>query len=265
MASHERVGEYLLDNRAAEGQQRFAALSALYDPVTFGHMTRLGVTSGWRCWEVGAGGPSVPRWLAERVRPDGQVLATDIDIRWISDPGAGVRVQQHDAATDEPPPGGFDLVHARLVLVHIPAREEALRRLAAALGPGGWLLVEDFDVALQPLAHLDARLPEHHLANRLREGFLALLAQRGVDLAYGRKLPRLLAEQGLVEVAADAYAAVAHPAMGALDAANLAQVGDALIAQGRTSREELQQHLDAIKRGLGLASPPLVSAWGRRP
>lgn len=265
MASRERVGEYLLDNRAAEAEQRFAALSALYDPVTFNHIARLGITSGWRCWEVGAGGPSVPRWLAEQVGPGGEVLATDIDTRWIGDVGAGVRVLQHDVAADDPPSGGFDLVHARLVLVHIPARDEVLRRLAAALGPGGWLLVEDYDVRLQPLAHLDTDQPAHPLANKLREGLRALLVQRGVDLAYGRRLPRLLAEQGLVEVAADGYAAVAHPAMGALDAANLGQVGDALIAQGRTSREELQEHLDAIDRGIGLASPLLVSAWGRRP
>jgi hypothetical protein len=58
--------EYLLDNRAAESGKRFGALSALYDPVTFRHMDALGVQNGWRCWEVGAGGPSVPLWLADR-------------------------------------------------------------------------------------------------------------------------------------------------------------------------------------------------------
>jgi hypothetical protein len=47
---------YLLDNRATEAEGRFAALSALFDPVTFRHVDALGVAPGWRCWEVGAGG-----------------------------------------------------------------------------------------------------------------------------------------------------------------------------------------------------------------
>lgn len=263
MASRERVGEYLLDNRAAEAEQRFAALSALYDPVTFNHIARLGLRvallGGRRGRAVGAA--LAGQAGRTRRRGAGHRHRHPLDRR----PGSGRAGPAARRGRRRPPPGGFDLVHARLVLVHIPARDEVLRRLAAALWPGGWLLVEDYDVRLQPLADVDPRQPAHHLANELREGLRALLVQRGVDLAYGRKLPRLLAEQGLVEVAADGYAAVAHPAMGAMDAANLAQVGDALIAQGRTSREELQEHLDTIDRGLGLASPLLVSAWGRRP
>jgi hypothetical protein len=86
-----------------------------------------------------------------------------------------------------------------------------------------------------------------------------------VDLAYGRKLPRLLTDEGLVEVTADAYLPVAHPAMGALDFANTEQVRDALLGQGLATADEIDTHLEAIRPGLGLASPPLVSAWGRRP
>src|SRR5262245_60279226 len=73
------TSEYLLDNRAAAAQRRFGALSALFDDVTFRHVEALGIQRGWRCWEAGAGGPSVPNWLAGRVGPDGHVLATDPD------------------------------------------------------------------------------------------------------------------------------------------------------------------------------------------
>ena len=62
-----------------------------------------------------------------------------------------VEVRAHDAAHDPPPGGQFDLVHARLVLVHIPDREKALASLVSVLRPGGWLFVEDADPALQPL------------------------------------------------------------------------------------------------------------------
>ena len=224
-------------------------------------MEALGIQPGWRCWEVGAGGPSIARWLAERAAPGrvGQVVATDIDVSWIGDGlGPAVEVRQHDVAADDPPGGGFDLVHARLVLVHTPAREQALRRMVSALRPGGWLLLEDFDVAWQPLGFLDPYQPEHELANKVRRGFCTLLGQRGVDLEYGRKLPRLLAAQGLEDVAADGYAPVAHETVSALEASNVMQVRDALIAQGHASAEEIaagssQGHGTA---GTGHAEPP---------
>ena len=136
-----------------------------------------------------AGGPSVPNWLASRTGPDGHVLATDIDTSWIDGVAPHVEVRRHDLARDDLPPGAFDLIHARLVLCWIPQRDEALRRMAGALRPGGWLLIEDFDPGLQSAAYIDAHLPDHDNANKLRTGFGVLLAQRGTDPAYGRKLP----------------------------------------------------------------------------
>src|ERR1700704_3941164 len=112
---------YLLDNRAREAEQRFDSLSALFNPVTFRHIEMLGIGEGWRCWEVGVGGPSVPQWLAEHVGPSGHVLATDIDVRWAQEIGDDqVEVRRHDVANDDPPAEAFDLVHARLVLIHLP-------------------------------------------------------------------------------------------------------------------------------------------------
>ncbi len=60
---------YLLDNRQAEAGERFDALAALFDASTFRHVDDLGIEPGRRCWEVGAGGSSVVRGLAERVGP----------------------------------------------------------------------------------------------------------------------------------------------------------------------------------------------------
>src|SRR4051812_37355484 len=47
---------YLLDNARAEAGERFVWLAELFDGVTVGHFGRLGLSAGWRCWEVGAGG-----------------------------------------------------------------------------------------------------------------------------------------------------------------------------------------------------------------
>jgi SAM-dependent methyltransferase len=256
---------YLLDNRERQAGSRFDALSALFDAVTRRHVAALGIAPGRRCWEIGAGGPRVPAWLAEQAAPGGSVLATDIDTSWFDD-AAGVEVRRHDVAAEDPPEGGFDLIHARLVLVHVPGREEALRRMASALRPGGALLVEDFDIDLQPLICPHATGPEHERAERIRRGFLDLLVSRGVDRAYARRLPAALRAQGLVDVGADAFFPLADPAAAALDAANVRQVRPGLVGQGHATDAEVDAHLEALEAGrLDVCVPPLVSAWGRRP
>ncbi|WP_433179208.1 class I SAM-dependent methyltransferase [Actinoallomurus sp. CA-150999] len=276
---------YLLDNRRAEAGVRFDALAELFDPWTFRHFDDIGVAPGWSCWEVGAGGPSVPRWLAHRVGERGRVLATDIDVSWLRDAPGGrpgrevgknrvgrpenspaVEIRAHDVARDEPPAETFDLVHARLVLVHLPDRDRALRSMVDSLRPGGVLLIEDADPALQPLACPDEHDGPQRLANRIRAGFRRLLAARGADLAYGRTLPRLLRTAGLEDVRADAYFPMTSPACGVLEAATVRQLRDQLIAHGHATAAEIDEHLAAIAAGhVDLATAPMISAWGRRP
>ena len=257
---------YLLDNQQSEAGERFHALAELFDPVTFRHLSAVGLAAGWQCWEVGAGGPSVPAWLAGQVGPSGRVVASDIDTGWMREQGGAYEVVAHDVGTDEPLSGPFDLVHARLVLVHVRQRERALASMIAALRPGGWLVIEDADPALQPLICPDEYGPAQRLANRLRHGFRALLSQRGADLAFGRTLPRLLREAGLVDVEADGFFPVTGPACTALEAATVRQVRAQLVRAGIATDTEIDQHLANVDAGwLDLATAPLISAWGRRP
>lgn len=258
---------YLFDNRRPEAGERFAALADLFDPWTFRHFDDLGVGEGWRCWEVGAGGVSVLRGLAERVGVSGRVLATDIDVSW-SEPAAGgvVEVRRHDVIRDPPPAETFDLVHARLVLVHLNDRAAALQVLIGSLRPGGWLMIEDADPALQPLACPDERGPAEELANRMRTRIRTLLAERGADLAYGRTLPRLLRESGLTDVCAEAYFPMASRACATLEAATVQHVRDQLLAADLATVEEIETHLGNLARGdLDLMLAPMITAWGRRP
>ncbi|MEU3659067.1 methyltransferase domain-containing protein [Streptomyces sp. NPDC032940] len=261
-----RTDGYLLDNRQSEAGERFDAFAALFDPTTFRHLEALGVGPGWRCWEAGAGGTSVVSWLARKVGPTGKVVATDIDTSRVAPAGRPpVEVRVHDVAADEPPGEDFDLVHARLVLVHVPDRERALRSMVRALRPGGRLLVEDADPALQPLLCPDEHGPEQQLANRLRQGFRELLSRRGADLSYGRRLPRLLRESGLRRVEADAYFPVTSPACSALESATVRQIRDQLVAAGVATDEDIDRHLANVASGsMDLATAPMISAWGRK-
>lgn len=259
---------YLLDNRAEETGQRFDSLAALFNPVTFRHMEQLGLGDGWRCLEVGAGGDSVARWLSDRVGPKGQVVATDLEPRWLAGLDLpNVEVRRHDIAAEALEEDEFDLVHARLVLVHVPGRLEALRKMVRALRPGGRLLLEDFDGGLIAPASLDPRTAGEHLANKVRAAFIALLEAGGVDLEFGRKLPRLLEDEGLVDIGADGHLTVrGGEALRLMEAANTLQVREPMVAQGLVSKSELAHYLELLHTSdLELATPPLISAWGRRP
>jgi SAM-dependent methyltransferase len=264
---------YLLDNRQAEAGRRFGALSELFDPTTFRRVESLGVGPGWRCWEVGAGGPTVPAWLARQVGTGGRVLATDIDVSWLPREGEpdpddqpDYEVRRHDIGVDDVPEGGFDLVHARLVLVHVPDRDAAMATMVRALRPGGWLLVEEADPALQPLACPDESGPEQQLANKLKHAFRSLMVDRGVDLAYGRTLPRLLRAAGLTDVAADAHFPVTGPACQRLEQATVEQIRDRLLDAGLATVAEIDGHLANVRAGtLDVATSPMISAWGRTP
>jgi SAM-dependent methyltransferase len=258
-------GGYLLSNATTDAGERFAAFSELFDPSTFRHIEQLGIQPGWSCWEVGAGGTSVVDWLAGRVGPGGHVLATDIDVTWAAGAARpGIDVRLHDVALDPPPEGRFDLVHARLVLVHVPERAKALAAMVSVLRPGGWLFIEDADPTLQPLSCLEERGPAQELANRLRTGFRTLMAGRGVDLAFGRTLPRLLREAGLADVAADAAFPLALPACARLEAATVNLIRDQLVSGGIATEAEVDLHLANVAAGLlDLTQPPMIAAWGR--
>ena len=119
---------YLFDNASGETPMRFAGLEGLWDESTIRYLSNVGVGVGWTCWEVGAGGGSIARWLAERVAPTGTVLATDLDLaRLPTDTVSNLTFVRHDVVHDPIPTAEYDLVHARLVLVHLPEREEVLR------------------------------------------------------------------------------------------------------------------------------------------
>jgi SAM-dependent methyltransferase len=176
----------------------YATLGELFDPTTFRHLGALGLRAGWRCWEVGAGGPTVPAGLAERVGPTGRVLATDIDVSALEEaPGPGFEILRHGVTAEPAPRSGLDLVHARLVLMHVAGRDAALTAMTGALRPGGWLLAEEADLSLQPLACPDEAGPAERLQQtmieRQRDRLLAAglvtaaeIDQHLADIAAGR-------------------------------------------------------------------------------
>jgi len=261
------VSTYVLDNASEQAARRFASLEACYDPVTIRQLGQVGVSPGWSCLEVGGGGGSIARWLAERVGPSGRVVVTDIDARWLDFKHPNIELREHNIATDELEWGAFDLVHERLVLIHLPERERALRRMIDALSPGGWILIEDFDcswTALEPAGEPN----DAALFVKVLGAFLEVLDQAGVDLAYGRHFHSLLHRQGLVDVHVEAHIDISSggsPGF-ALFRANIEQLRDRLVDLGLVTNREIDRVYELFEDPeFSCNHQPLVSGRARRP
>ncbi len=264
---------YVFDN-AAEGPtaRRFAGLETLYDPRTQRALEATGVGPGWHCLEVGAGGGSVAAWLVDRVGPDGRVLATDLDPRFLtaltSLDRVNVEVRRHDIAVDPLPERAFDLVHARLVLLHLPTAAAVLARLAAALRPGGWLLVEDFDPTFVDRAFPVADPVDAAVTRRVFGALGEMLETRGAGHGWARGLHGRVAASGLVDIVAEGHLEIrTGGSPGArVDSANLEQTGPALVAAGKLDAAEVDRGLTLLgDPRFAYASPMMFTIRVRRP
>jgi ubiquinone/menaquinone biosynthesis C-methylase UbiE len=258
---------YLLDNASDKAGRRMDVLARLFDATTRRVLEGIGIAVGWRCLEIGGGGGSVARWMAERVGPKGHVLCTDLDTRIIEESRASapanLEVIRHDVAIDPLPASTFDLAHARLVFLHVPERERALESVVQAIKPGGWLVVEDFDTAsVTP----DAGINRFETPLPTSEAVRKYLT-RHHDGYIGRRLYGRFRELGLTQVNAEGRCIMFNRANGGADLmrVNFEQIGQDMIAAGLITRQQIDADLAMIQSDeFAMPSPTMWSVTGRR-
>jgi SAM-dependent methyltransferase len=246
------------DQTFEEERGRLAGMEAQWDPGTFRHIEALGLPADARCWEIGAGGGSVAAWLAGRC---GHLLVTDVDTRFVEPlAGSNVSVERHDVVADPLPDGQFDLIHARLVLEHLPRRDEVLDRLVGLLRPGGWLLTEDYDWTAYGAD------PSSELVRRVTDAVIGFMVEAGFDPYLGRRLLRALRARGLAEAGAEGRTLVMgseHPGI-AFYRLSMISLRDAIVGRGTVTDAEVDEVLAEMDReGRIIVSPAMVAAWGR--
>ncbi len=256
---------YVFDNAAEQSRRRFKALPSIFDAGTIRHLSAVGVSPGWNCLEVGAGNGSIAEWLAERVGPSGHVLATDIDVRFLEGLGtATLEIRRHDVTKDPLPEEAFDVIHARLVLMHFPEREHVLARLVSALKPGGWFVGEDFD---GQTVRAEPRLDPAQALLKVLDVMRRVLIDRGVDPLWGRKLPAAMRALGLRDIETEGRIFIWQG--GSLGAdmvrANLEQLREPILATGLISEAEFNADLTRLlDPSLTTPSPIMWASRGRR-
>jgi SAM-dependent methyltransferase len=196
-------------------------------------LERLGVSLGWRCADVGAGGGDVSVALAEMVGRDGRVYAVDSDPLARDEVARAAAAAAHaqvialtQAGEDLSLPEEVDLAFCRFLLLHVLDPVVVVRMMAKAVRSGGWVVAQEpitsaGRIAGSPLSMPDARHPD-----------------------VGAVLPGLVREAGLEVV--DAWAEAP------------AGVGRGPVAQYLESLTGVDPGDDPV------VLPPLVTVIGRR-
>ncbi|NGY65177.1 methyltransferase domain-containing protein [Lentzea sp. NEAU-D13] len=266
LESHDTTSKYLLDTGSELGRAQMDHLEQLLDPISTACLDEIGAGPGWRCLDLGAGGGSITRWLAERTGSTGTIVSVDLDTAYLVE-RPGIEVHQHDINEGLPVDGPFQLIHTRLLLMHLPRRVEILKTLVDALAPGGWLVVGEFSD--RPLRVLtapgdgDEQVHDHVLD----VGHNTVARAAGVSFTWAHEVDRHMAEAGLTNRHSLAHARTTAGGTTAclLNLNYVRQLETPLLHAGITT-EELGRFRDLMLDPRFRAwSYQFVCTWGQKP
>jgi SAM-dependent methyltransferase len=233
------------------------------------------VRPGMRVLDVGCGTGAITSGIARVVGPEGVALGIDRDpvlLRLAREQHAdvaGLRFEERDVFDLDPDPA-FDLVTAARVLQWIERPALAVARMAAATRSGGRVVILDYSHA-ELVWHPEPPAP----VRRFYDGFLSWRAGNGWDNRMADRLPRLLADAGLDDLAThveDEVAVRGEPGFGdalALWRRVMESMGPTIVEAGALSAGELAEALVAhgawCDRAARVQRMVLRAADGRRP
>ena len=247
--------------------ERLRLLHQIFDPLTIENIENIGISEGWTCLEVGAGAGSIASWMSDRVSLSGKVLATDIEMKFLSQLNkSNLEIRKHNIVNDDIEENSYDLVHCRFLLMHLNEYKKALNKMSSALKPGGWLLIEELDYTTY--AANDDNDPGVVFINNYNKQRSDLLKKKGiVDPYFGRHVRSIIDGLGLINV-------------GSKGVTDTYRGGETYarwnLATGRTAyQRNLEENEDTFKAreyailmntdsSFYWTAPTFFSAWGRK-
>jgi ubiquinone/menaquinone biosynthesis C-methylase UbiE len=235
-----------------------------------------GIGGPMRVLDLGTGLGHVAFQVADLLDPGGSVLGVDqaerlLEIAERRRAAAGaenIGFLQADArafSASEP----FDAIVARLLLFHLPDREEVLRRQLDALRPGGTMVLVEFDIGAM------RGEPEVPLVEAVRGWIEAAFRLAGADPRIGTQAGQLLRRTGFEDVSTfgiQSYFAPSDPIGPLLCAGVTRSLAPQIVAHGIADEAELG--LETLQERIAgqvvacdavIMPPAVVGAWGTRP
>ncbi|PZF97019.1 class I SAM-dependent methyltransferase [Micromonospora endophytica] len=189
----------MFDNTTDEAAHQLRHLGDILDPGTRRTLFELGIGPGWTVTDIGAGAGTLTTWLADQVAPGGgHVTAVDLDPRHIT-ASSTVTVRAGDIR-DMELEGSQQAIVARLVLMHLPEREQVLTQVVQALAPGGVLVVADWDCTWRDMIRASPSPRATALIERFQDALLSFGESRGADMGWAKRAPEAMLRAGLVDV-----------------------------------------------------------------
>jgi SAM-dependent methyltransferase len=169
-------------------------------------LDRVGLRPGQSVIDLGCGPRGILDMLAGRVSPGGRVVGLDADPAHTAMAAGfaagrgldGVEIMTADARSTGLAPGSFDVVHARTLLVNLPAPADVAAEMMRLARPGGWV------ASMEPDTEYGRCYPPHPAYDRLCEIFTVVFRRNGADPWIGRRVPELLRQAGLGDVQVEA-------------------------------------------------------------
>jgi ubiquinone/menaquinone biosynthesis C-methylase UbiE len=235
-----------------------------------------GIGGPMRVLDLGTGLGHVAFIVADLLDAGGSVLGVDQAERLLAvaeqrRAGAGAENTEFRQADARAFSAGapFDAIVARLLLFHLPDREEVLRHQLDALRPGGTMLMIEFDIGA-----LRAE-PEVPLVEAVRRWIEAAFRAAGADPRIGAQAGQLLRRTGFADVSTlgiQTYLAPSDPIGPLLCASVTRSLAPQIVAHGIADEAELdletlQERIaeQVVARDAVIIPPTVVGAWGTRP
>ncbi|HCT76856.1 MAG TPA: hypothetical protein DGT23_09760 [Micromonosporaceae bacterium] len=257
---------YLFDGADLVGEQ-LSALTESLDPWTRQGLLETGIGPGWTVADAGAGSGTIATWMADQIGDRGTVVALDINLDHLPE-HPGVKLVQKDLTSGVISGGPYDLIHSRLLTIHLPQRVQMIRGWADALKPGGQLVLHEFDCTWPRPVYCDS--PEDAaLFTKVSDSINDLLRQVKVDLAWGSVAHKVFRQVGLTGVRTEFHAETFHggQSWARWAAINTLQKQDQLLAlDSGLTKQELERFRELMADPTFAATSYLAARiTGRRP
>ena len=242
------TGRYSLRG-GKKGYDRLLLLASSRWPDTSALFARAGLSSGMRCIDLGCGGGEVTMKMASLVAPMGSVVGLDMDSVKL---GLAKKAAKERGVTnvefrrlpvqewDEP--GYYDAAYTRFLLQHLSQPVALLRRMWAALRPGGLLIVEDADFG---------GLSSYPVNSGLRfflRAYSRMIELRGGDHAVGRKLYSYFLEAGIPSPSMSLVGSVHYEGEEkTLPLSTLEATADSIVSEGIASRDQVAAAIASLE------------------
>ena len=151
MGKKKKSQEYIFGANESE-LERLRFQHSVWEAVTERFILRLGIRTGWKCLDVGAG-PGFVSWdLADLVGKEGSITLLEPSAFYLDyarDQAAKRRISNvhfiEGTLEDTPlPAGAYDLILARWVISFAKDVDRSIERLVPALRDGGILAIQDY-------------------------------------------------------------------------------------------------------------------------